>query len=311
MKYSVGIDLGGTTTKIGVFSHDGDLLYKAENPTKAVSGRDIIFGDIADGVRKLILSHGIRLDDCDIGLAMPGPIEKTGYVEAVVNLNMYDFVPADILSPMLNGKHITVVNDANAAALGEMWQGGGKGYQNLILITLGTGVGSGIVINGRVIYGAHGLGGEIGHIWVNPDEPELCKCGGRGCLDQIASATGIVKNAYRFLEKESGNSILRGRDNLTAKDVIDAAKAGDHLADKALNYCMEFLGKAIADITYIVDPDIVVIGGGISKAGNFILNMIYDHYKNYPKVKKTLTPFALATLGGDAGMYGAAYLVTK
>ena len=307
----IGIDLGGTTVKTGLFSMDGCLLNHTEIPTRSSLGRETIWKDIADSVRSLAAIENADLSSCRIGMGMPGPIETDGFLEAAVNLNMYNLYPGKELSVFLDGMPVKVANDANAAALGEMWKGGAQGYKNLILITLGTGVGSGVIIDGSVVYGAHGLGGEIGHIWVNPDEPELCKCGGRGCLDQMASATGIVRNAHRFLAKSSQDSILRNRENLTAKDVIDAAKDGDEIAVEVVDYCMRFLGKAIADITYVIDPEVVVIGGGISKAGTYILDLIFEHYRNFPMIKKCRTHFELAKLGGDAGMYGAAYLAKQ
>ena len=311
MKHCIGIDLGGTTVKLGVFTYDGALIQKKEIPTRKECGRDVIFDDIAVAVREIAHENSLELSDCLIGMGIAGPVEDTGRVEVSVNLGMSAYYPGLELSKLLDSLPVSVVNDANAAALGEMWKGGGRGHKSMILITLGTGVGSGVIINGSVIHGTHGLGGEIGHIWVNPDEPDLCQCGGRGCLDQIASATGIVKYAHRFLSRSDRFSSIRGITDLSAKDVIEAAKSGDYLAMYTINYCMEFLGKAIADITYVIDPEIILIGGGISRAGEFIREIIYDHYKNYPKIKKTLAPIELAELGGDAGIYGAAYFARE
>ena len=311
MKYCIGIDLGGTTVKFGVFTYDGVLIQKKEIPTRKECGRDVIFDDIAAAVRKIVQENSLDLNNCLIGMGIAGPVEDTGRVEVSVNLGMSAYYPGIELSRLLDNIPVYVLNDANAAALGEMWKGGGRGHKNMILITLGTGVGSGVIIDGSVIHGTHGLGGEIGHIWVNPDEPDLCQCGGRGCLDQIASATGIVKYADRFLSRSDRFSTICGIKDLSAKDVIDAAKSGDYLAMYTVNYCMEFLGKAIADITYVIDPEIILIGGGISKAGDFIREIIYDHYKNYPKIKKTLAPIELAQLGGDAGIYGAAFFARE
>lgn len=310
MKYSIGIDMGGTSTKIGLFTAEGQKLHCGEIPTRVAMGKDVIFQDIAQQVQTLLQEQHIDAADCAFGLGVAGPVEEDGHVQALVNLNLYDLYPGDELSACLGGCPVAVANDANVAALGEFWQGGGSGHKSLLFITLGTGVGGGIILNEQIIPGCHGLGGEIGHIWVNPEEEERCNCGGHGCLDQMASATGVVRNAKRFLakEKEQPLSCLHGVENLTAKEVLDAAKAGDALAEKTVDYCMGFLGKCIADICYVIDPEIVVIGGGLSKAGDYLLDMIYRHYDYYPRLKASRSTFALARLGNDAGMYGAAKL---
>lgn len=308
MKYSIGIDMGGTTTKIGLFSAYGTMISETEIPTRSALGRDVLFQDMADAVLKLTAEQGVSMGDCAVGMGVAGPVEEDGYVEGLVNLNQYDLYPGRELSQRLHGIPVAVGNDATVAALGEMWQGSGKGHKSLLFVTLGTGVGGGVVVNGKVISGCHGLGGEIGHIWVNPDEPECCNCGGHGCLDQMASATGIVRNAKRFLAKEQDESSLRAIENLTAKDVFDAAKAGDSIAVKTIDYCMGFLGKAIADICYVIDPEMVVLGGGLSKAGQYLLDVVYRHYDYYPRLSRYRSEFALAQLGNHAGMYGAAKL---
>ncbi len=308
MKYSIGIDMGGTTTKIGLFTAEGSMMEEREIPTRSALGRDVLFQDIADTVLALSKDHGFSMENCAVGMGVAGPVEDSGYVEALVNLNQYDLYPAQEVSKRIGGTPVSIGNDATIAALGELWQGGGKGRKSLFFVTLGTGVGGGLVIHEKIVNGCHGLGGEVGHIYVNPDEPELCNCGGQGHLDQMASATGIVRNAKRFLQRESRGSALRSVENLSAKDVFDAAKAGDELAADVIDYCMSFLGKTIADVTYIVDPEIVVIGGGLSKAGQYLLDVIYKHYDKYPKLKKCRSEFALAKLGNQAGMYGAAKL---
>ncbi len=308
MKYAVGIDLGGTAVKIGLFTEDGSLIEKTGFPTEPLRGKDAVLDDIASRVMCMASEHRITLSDCAVGMGFPGPVDNSGHIEAAVDLHMYDYFPGAELSRRLNGTVVALENDANAAALGEMWQGGGKGYNSLILITLGTGIGSGIVIDKKILRGAHGLAGEIGHIRVNPDEPEPCNCGGRGCLDQIASATGIVRYARMFMRKNGEPGRLSGMDPLTAKDVVDAARAGDRTACESLTYCMDFLGKMIADVCNVIDPEAVVIGGGVSKAGSYLLDLIYRQFKKYPTLQKTYPDFALAKLGGEAGMYGAAYL---
>lgn len=308
MKHCIGIDMGGTTIKFGVFSEEGELLARSEIPTHWQQGRGTVLEEIAAEVRRLAAEASFSLSGCAVGFGIPGPIDEKGYASALVNLNMYSFFPGRELSALLDGVPVTAANDANVAALGEMWQGGGKGYQSLLFVALGTGVGGGVVLGGKILPGARGLAGEIGHIWVNPEEPELCSCGGRGCLNQIASATGVVLNAKRFLEKSREPSILSQAAELTAKDVLDAAKAGDAVAVQTVDFCMGFLGKMIADVSYVIDPEAVVIGGGLSKAGQYLLDVIFSHYRRYPKLQKELCDFRLAHLGGDAGIYGAAKL---
>ena len=311
MNYAVGIDMGGTAVKIGLFTSEGILLDRTEFPTNASLGKDRVFDSIAENIRCLLSKNHVPLSGCSFGLGFPAAVDRAGHVEAAVDLHIYDLYPAEELSRRIDGRPVSVENDANAAALGEMWQGGGAGYSSLILITLGTGIGGGIVIDKKILRGVHGIAGEIGHIQVNPDEPERCNCGGKGCLDQIASATGIVRYARRFLEKDPGESVLRGKDPLTAKDITDAAKAGDRIALESLTFCMGFLGKMIADVSYVIDPELVIIGGGVSKAGTFLLDMIYGQYKQWPKLKNSFVSFSLAKLGGEAGMYGAAYLALE
>lgn len=308
MKYLLGVDLGGTTTKIGLFTDQGELIEKRDILTRVFLGRDAVFKDITGCIEEMIEVHGVDLSDCTAGLGVPGPIDENGYADVVVNLNMSDFYPGKALSDLLGGMPVKAANDANAAALGEVWQGGGRGYRSSMFVTLGTGVGGGVVIGERILHGAHGLGGEIGHIWVNPDEPELCNCGGHGCLDQMASATGIVRNARRMLLQSNEKSLLRDAQDMTAKDVLDAAKQGDAIAGCAVDYCMGFLGKTLADVSHVADPEVFVIGGGLSLAGPYLVDVIAGHYRKYPRLKPNPAKFALAQLGTDAGMYGAARL---
>ena len=309
----IGIDLGGTAVKIGSFSEDGALFGRAEFPTLAGSGRAALLSDIAAHVRALTEEQNISLSDCKVGIGVPGPVEEDGYTGAIPNLGFHDCYVGRELSALL-GIPVRVLNDANAAALGEYWTGAGRGCRSMICVTLGTGVGGGIILNGEAVGGAHGLGGEIGHMFVNPEETELCSCGAAGCLDQVASASGVVRYAKKFLASGSAtaaNSVLASLPHLTAKDVCDAAKAGDALAEETLRYCMSFLGKALCTVGYTVDPELVVIGGGLSKAGPYLLDVIYDAYKDLPKLTEKRMTFRLAELGNDAGMTGAARYAMK
>ena len=296
----IGIDLGGTAVKTGLFTEDGVLFAKTEFPTKAADGRAALLEDIAAHVRALTAQHGVPLSDCAAGIGVPGPVEEDGYTEAIPNLHIYNCYLGRELSAIL-GIPVRVLNDANAAALGEYWTGAGRGSKSMICVTLGTGVGSGIILNGQVLGGAHGLGGEIGHMFVNPDETIPCSCGATGCLDQVSSANGVARYAkQRF-----------GLPYSTAKEVCDAAKAGDPKAEETLRYCMSFLGKALCAIGYTVDPELAVIGGGLSKAGDYLLDIIRDAYQDLPKLTTKRMTLRLATLGNDAGITGAARFAAK
>ena len=323
----IGIDLGGTATKAGLFTEDGTLLDKTEFPTLREGGRAALLSDIADHVRALAERNGVPLSDCAAAIGVPGPVEDGGYTEAIPNLGFRDCRPGRELEALL-GIPVRVLNDANAAALGEAWKGAGRGAGSMICVTLGTGVGAGIVIGGSVIGGSHGLGGEIGHILINPDETEPCGCGAVGCLDQVSSANGVARYAKKFLAEglpaafetvsadvsvgeapspaPAAVSVLASLPAITAKDVCDAAKAGDPLALGTLRYCMSFLGKALCIIGYTVDPAVCVIGGGLSKAGPFLLDVIRDAYTDLPKLTSKRMDLRLAELGNDAGMTGAA-----
>ena len=212
------------------------------------------------------------------------------------------------LSRLLDGMRVEGGNDANVAALGEMWKGGGQGYRNLVAVTLGTGVGGGIIINGKILTGATGSGGEIGHIHVEDHESEACGCGNYGCLEEYASATGITRLANRRLRESDKDSVLR-QGEVSAKTVFDAVKAGDALAVEIAERFGEYLGKGLAVIAGVVNPEIFVIGGGVSKAGEVLFEYIRPAFDRTVFHGCRDTKFALATLGNDAGIYGAAKMV--
>lgn len=305
-KLFFGVDIGGTATKLGAFSSGGDLLDKWEIPTDISEGGSRIMPAIAE---EILRYAGAADSIIAVGVGVPGPVRRDGFVKRCVNLGWGGFNPARDLSAHLYGVPVFAGNDANMAAMGEYWQGGGQGSQNLVFITLGTGVGGGIVLDGRVVYGSAGLGGEIGHVVVNPDEPMPCNCGQCGCLDQTASATGVVRQARRVLARHANEpSALRALEKFTARDVFDAAKAGDALAYEAVDTCMGFLGKSMAMLTNIIDPDMYIIGGGVSKAGEFLIDLVRRHYERLATLSEQRAVIALATLGNDAGIYGAAKL---
>ena len=310
-KYCFGVDLGGTTVKIGLFSIEGQLQDKWEIPTRTENHGAEILSDIAASIQsRMDTGHLSKEQVTGIGIGVPGPVLNENIVQGCVNLGWGNVRVADELSA-LTGLKVKAANDANVAALGEQWQGGGKGFQNLVMFTLGTGVGGGIIQNGRIISGANGAAGEIGHmVIVDSDEVVgTCGCGHRGCLEQVASATGIVNLTEKKLAECSQDSVLREISPLTAKDVLDAAKAGDALAEQAAENMMKQLGRAAAYIACVVNPDIFVIGGGVSKAGEYLIEGISRYYKNYAFHASADTKFALASLGNDAGMIGAAGMV--
>ncbi|MBQ6874855.1 MAG: ROK family glucokinase [Lachnospiraceae bacterium] len=309
MKKCIGIDLGGTTVKLGLFCEDGTLVEKWEIPTRTEENGKYILPDIADSIKEKLETAGISGEEVlGAGIGVPGPMLPDGYVETCVNLGWRDINPEKELSELL-GFPVYGGNDANVAALGEFWQGGGSGYENVVAVTLGTGVGSGIILNGKILTGSNGMGGELGHLPVNRDEAELCNCGGRGCVEMYASATGLVRLAKRHLAVSEELSVLRVSGNFTAKDVLDAAKAGDELAEIVVDEAMNYLAVGLTMLTYTVDPEVYVIGGGVSKAGEYLLDKLRVHYDRYIKLSAKRAKICLATLGNDAGLYGAAKLV--
>lgn len=307
----IGIDIGGTTVKIGLFEIDGTLLDKWEIPTRKENNGDKILSDIAASIKEKAAEKGIPLSDFEgAGMGLPGPVLESGYVEFCVNLGWKTMNPQEILSELLGGMPVKSANDANVAALGELWQGGGKGYKDMVMVTLGTGVGGGIILNGKIWAGMQGVGGEIGHIHVVEGEKERCNCGGYGCLEQVASATGIARVAGRLLAADEGRpSSLRNYKNISAKNVLDEAKNGDELALEAVETSCRYLGWAMAAIAMVVDPQAFLIGGGVSRAGTFLTEKIKKYYDDLSPMATKKADIVLATLGNDAGIYGAAKLV--
>ena len=311
-KYCFGIDVGGTTVKMGLFTTEGELLDKWEIPTRKEDGGAYILNDVAASVEAKLAEKNIAKEDvAGAGIGVPGPTLDTGYVSICVNLGWKDKNPANELSELLSIP-VKAGNDANVAALGEMWKGGGEGYLDVVLLTLGTGVGGGIIINGEIAPSHRGVGGELGHITVNPDEEATCNCGNHGCLEQYASATGVVRIAKKLLAASKEESSLRTLETVTAKDVFDAAKAGDHLAVEAVEGLGKYLGLVVANVALTVDPDVFVIGGGVSKAGQVLIDVITKYYHNFAKIiGDNKAKVVLAKLGNDAGIYGAARMVLK
>ncbi len=308
-KYIFGVDVGGTTIKMGLFDMNGNVLEKWEIPSITANGGERILPDIVESILHTLAKMEIKQEEvAGIGLGVPGPVDAFGTVYKTANLgwdtvfNIPEAFGEYLKLPVMAG------NDANVAALGEMWQGGGKGYKDLVVVTLGTGVGGGIICNGHMVTGASGAAGEIGHIHIEDEETEECGCQNTGCLEQYASATGIVRLARRMLEKSDDPSILRDTD-ISAKTVFDAVKFGDELAIRVAEQFGSYLGKGLAAIAGVVNPEVFVLGGGVSKAGEVLFEYCKPYFMQYAFRGCRDAKFVFATLGNDAGIYGAAKLV--
>lgn len=303
-KYGFGVDVGGTTIKMGFFETSGKLIDKWEIKTDTSNGGENILSDIAKAIDNKLAQEGISKNDVQgVGVGVPGPVNSKGIVLKCVNLGWGVFNVEEELAS-LTGLKVKAGNDANVAALGEMWQGAGKGSEDMVMVTLGTGVGGGIIVDGKVIAGANGAGGEIGHITVNDDEIEACNCGQYGCLEQYTSATGIVRMAKRKLAKTDEETSLRTVEELSAKAIFDEAKKGDKIATELVEELGKILGGTLSNIAAVTNPEVIVIGGGVSKAGQILIDTIHKHFTESVFHACKDTRFVLAGLGNDAGMYG-------
>lgn len=311
-EYAFGIDLGGTTAKIGLFTTTGDLLEKWEVPTDTSDQGARILPNLAAAVQDKMAQRSLRPDQIEgVGLGVPGPVQDSSVV-AIVCANLGGWGDCDAgaqLSQLLGGLRVQVGNDANVAALGEIWMGAAKGCRSAVMVTLGTGVGGGVVADGKLIEGVHGAGGEIGHITVNPQETAQCGCGKHGCLEQYSSATGVVRCMNKLLEHNPDvPCTLRGRD-FAAKDVFDAARSGDKLAQQEVEDMTLTLALALGNIAAITDPEMFLVGGGVARAGDVLLEPLSRHYQANAFLSCRNTPIRLASLGNDAGIYGAVRLI--
>ena len=291
----------------GVFEEEGKNIDKWEIPTYTENEGVRILPDIADSIKAKMEEHHISKEDIiGVGVGVPAPVTAEGVVNGTANLGWkYKEVKKEMEE--LTGLPAVIGNDANVAALGEMWQGGGKGRKNMVMITLGTGVGSGFIVNGKLIVGEHGAGGEGGHVTVDYEETDCCGCGNKGCLEQYASATGIVRLAKKKLAVTTKETVLNA-DTVTAKDVWDAVKADDEVAIEVAEQFGKYLGSGLAIMAAVADPAIFVIGGGVSKAGDVLLSYVEKNYRERAFFAHKNAEFALASLGNDAGIIGAAKL---
>lgn len=307
--YIFGIDIGGTTVKCGLFTEAGDLKEKWEIPTRREEGGAKILPDVAEAILEKLEEKRICKDAVlGVGLGIPGPVKKDGTVLKCANLG-WGIINASKELEQLTGLSVMAANDANVAALGEMWKGGGRGYEDVIMVTLGTGVGGGVIVGGKIVAGSNGAGGEIGHMIVNPEETDLCGCGGHGHLEQYASATGLVRMAKKRLALDSAETRLRGLTEITAKDIFDLAKQKDAVACELVDMLGSYLAAVFAHIAAVVDPQVFVIGGGVSKAGQILIDAISRHYNDNILFALKDKEFHLAELGNDAGIYGSARLL--
>ena len=310
--YAFGIDLGGTTAKIGLFTPSGALLEKWEVPTDTSNAGEHILENLAAAILGKMKEQSIDPEQVEgVGIGVPGPVQNASVVP-IVCANLGGWGEQNVsarLSGLLDGLKVLVGNDANVAALGEIWMGAAKGCSSAVMVTLGTGVGGGVIVNNHVIDGTHGAGGEIGHLTVNRHETAVCGCGKKGCLEQYSSATGVVRCMKKLLDENPDTPcVLRGTD-FVAKDVFDAARSGDALAAREVDEMADTLGMALANIAATVDPEAFLVGGGVSRAGEVLFAPLTKHFKEYAFRSCRETPIKQASLGNDAGIYGAVRLI--
>ena len=309
MTYYCGVDIGGTSTKIGLFSWEGKLLERIEIPTPKASEPTGLLEDIYCEIIKFTKTYEFEKKDIlGIGILAPGPVNEDGILYGTVNIGWGTIALGKMAEEMWGISPVAIGNDGTGAALGETLFGIGVGVEDVVMITIGTGIGGGVVLKGKSIQGIVGIAGEIGHMTVNPFETNHCTCKKMGCVEQYASATGMVRMAKEVLEKEDTPSILRDK-IVSAKSILDGAKKGDSIAVRIVREASKYLGIALANTCYVVDPQLIIIGGGVSLAGDFFLDMIKEEYQKqvFPHAREKA--FALARLGNDAGIYGGMAMV--
>ena len=309
--YAFGVDVGGTTVKLGLFSRDGALLEKWEIPTRTQNNGEHVLPDIVASIRSKLSEKNIAPQNVEgIGIGVPGPVSADFTVNKCVNLGWGVFNLKEKMNQLLPEiSNVAAGNDANVATLGELWQGGGKGYQSAVMFTLGTGVGGGVVVDGKIVAGANGGAGEVGHMTVEPGETVPCACGKYGCLEQYASANGIVRMGKVMLSQCDKPSALRDLERFTAKDICDLARNGEEMAVDIVERFGEYMGRAMSYVACTTDPDVFIVGGGMSRAGSIITDVMLKYYRKYAFHVSTGTSIALAELGNDAGIYGCAKMI--
>ena len=311
--YAFGVDIGGTTVKLGLFTTGGVLVDKWEIPTVTENDGAAVLPDVAASIKAKLAEKNIAASEVEgIGIGVPGPVDSDYTVHKCINLGWGVFnVKARMNELLPEIEKVAAGNDANVATLGELWQGGGKGFDSAVMFTLGTGVGGGVIVDGKIVAGKNGGAGELGHITVEPTETVQCNCGKFGCLEQYASANGIVRLAKRMLESCDTPSALRNLESFTSKDICDLARDGEEMALTIVDRFGEYLGRALSFVSCTVDPDVFIIGGGMSRAGDIIVEPIKKYYRKYAFHVSTGTTASIAILGNDAGIYGCAKMVIE
>lgn len=315
MKKVIGIDLGGTTAKIGILNQKGEIEKKWELPTDISEEGSLIIPNIIQSIQEVLAADNLSATDfLGIGMGTPGTVNRAdGTVVGAYNLNWKTEQKIREQVESSTGISFFLDNDANVAALGEQWMGAGNNEQNVSFITLGTGVGGGLVSDGSLIHGAVDAAGEVGHITVEPGG-YLCTCGKKGCLEQYASATGIVRLANdlvgEYPDKSELKAILDKNETIDSKRIFDLAKTGDGYANYVVDRFVYYLGLALGNIANILNPSTIVLGGGVSKAGDFLVEKVSKVVEEFtfPTIRP-ITKIKIAELGNDAGMIGAASLV--
>ncbi|MGN0292987.1 MAG: ROK family glucokinase [Lachnospiraceae bacterium] len=310
VEYAIGVDIGGTTVKLGLFDMQGMLIDKWEIPTRTEDRGIHILPDIVESINCISKKKDIGWDSIKgIGIGVPGPVLNKSTVNKCANLG-WDIVNVrEIMQKLTGVSNIVVENDANVAALGELWKGDCGSCSNAVMITIGTGVGGGVILNGEIISGQFGAAGELGHLQINPAETQPCTCGKFGHLQQYASATGIVSVAVKKLAESNQSSELRKKESITAKDIFDAAKAGDKISVETVKSAANMIARTMAFISAIIDPELYLIGGGVSKAGDFLINEIRDQFRKNAFFASENARIEPAVLGNDAGIYGAVKMI--
>ncbi|MCR5775749.1 MAG: ROK family glucokinase [Lachnospiraceae bacterium] len=309
MGYAVGVDVGGTSVKLGIVNADGEIVETWEIPTRTEDEGKNILPDIAQSVKDRIREKGISSDVIGTGIGLPGPVDDDGVIRKAVNLHWErTFNAAEELSELLGGMKVRAGNDADVAALGEYWKGAGRDFGDMVMVTLGTGIGGGIIHHGKIYAGTTGAGGEIGHICLDPNEKIRCNCGNAGCFEQYASATGIVRLTKEELEASGEDSLLRNTE-VTAKALWDAVRDGDRLAIRVAERFGFYLGWGLSIIAGVVNPEVFVLGGGVSKAGDIIIPYVRKYFDEHTFHACRDAQIVIATLGNSAGLLGAAKMV--
>ena len=302
----LGIDIGGTSIKVGLFTPEGELLEERKIPTPALIDDDA-FAVVTGGLEKIVAAHDSSSDDViAIGLDIPGPVADDGTVGFLPNIQLDPEGLVHAITAKYPHASIAFVNDANAAALGEMWAGVARGASSFVLIALGTGVGAGVVVNGRLVAGAFGAGGEIGHITVNPNETLTCGCGRKGCLEQYASATGIVRLYLEECERR-GVTPVKVEHATDTLSVFRALAAGDDCAKIAIDQMCEYLAQAMAQVSCVVDPQMYLLGGGVAGAFATFAPRLRERFLVHALPTCKNVAIEAASLGNQAAMYGCAY----